>query len=433
MSVYYVAANGLDSNDGLSPETPWQTIAKVNQCVKTSDTVKFRCGDTFYGRIDPPNGFKTYEDEFMERDSHKKFTAPEIPTLYTTYGEGGKPVISQYKIAEKGVWKQVSPKIWSLDFSNGANFTGSPDNTNGNVGFIKVDGRIFFRKVFSLEELEKQWDFFTSEQDNVTLYVYSEKNPDVLADSILFAFRSECFMVTTGIEVENLVFTGSGGNCMTGVSRKAYIHDCEFHEIGGSRLDYFGGGKTRYGNGIEFWGYSRNITVARCLFSEIYDVAMTLQGPAVDAWENIHFVGNTVWNCTQALELWAGNTPYDYEEPEGIVNCSFADNVCLDCGYGWGYEARPDKQVSVALLMYGYTPKVCDIKIVDNVISNCRVGTMYKGGVGTYPDGYAVYGNTIIKPEGQPLVCGKGLAAGEQEAFEQKILDSNRVFTVIGH
>lgn len=429
MSIYYVAANGLDTNDGLSPETPWQTIKKVNQCVKTSDTVKFRRGDTFYGRIESPNGFKLYEDAYMEKDSHKRFTAPEVPTLYTTYGEGKKPVISQYKTAKKGVWEQVSEKIWSLDFSDGSRFTGSPDNTNGNVGFIKADGKIYGRKFFALDELQQQWDFFTSEDDNLTLYVYSEKNPDEISDSILFTFECSCFWISTGIEVENLVFTGCGGNCLHGVSRSAYIHDCEFHEIGGSRLDYHRIPNIRFGNGIEFWGYCRNITVERCLFSEIYDVAMTLQGPAVDAWENIHFIGNTVWNCTQALEIWAGNTPYDYEEPEGIVNCSFANNVCLDCGYGWAYDVRPNKDVAVALLMYRYTPKVCDFKIFGNTISNCRVATMYKGcGVGAYPDGYAVSGNTILKPQGQPLANREDAAEEAYEAFEQNILQNNNVY-----
>ena len=429
MSIYYVAANGLDTNDGLSPETPWQSIAKVNQCIKTSDTVKFRRGDTFYGRIEAPNGYLPIEDEFMVRDSHKKFTAPKVPTLYTTYGEGKKPIISQYKTAKKGAWKKVTENIWSLDFSDGSKFTGSPDNSNGNVGFIKVDGKIFAEKRFALDDLENQWDFFTSEEDNVTLYVYSEENPNEISDRIQFTFRIDCFLVSTGIEVDSLVFTGCGGNCMHGVSRSAYIHDCEFHEIGGSRLDYHRIPNIRYGNGIEFWGYSRNITVERCLFSEIYDVAMTLQGPAVDAWENIHFIGNTVWNCTQALEIWAGNTPYDYEEPEGIVNCSFVNNVCLDCGYGWGYGARPNKHVAVALLMYHYTPKVCDLKIFGNTLSNCRVSAMYKsGGAGAYPDGYTVSGNTILKPQGQPLANRDDSTEEAYEAFERYLLQNNSVY-----
>lgn len=431
MSTYYVAADGLDTNDGLSPETPWKTIEKVNAAVKTSDTVKFRRGDTFYGRIESPNGLKNYEGEFYERDSHKKFTAPEVPTLYTTYGEGKKPVISQFKIAKKGVWEKVSENIWSLDFSDGSKFDGSPDNTNGNVGFIKADGKIFGRKFFALDKLSEQWDFFTSEEDNVTLYVYSEKNPDEMAETIMFTFHASCFMLSTGIEVDSLVFTGCGANCMVGVSRAAYIHDCEFHEIGGSRLDNYADGTVRFGNGIEGWGYCRNITVENCLFSEIYDVAMTLQGPAVEAWENVHFIGNTVWNCTQALEIWAGNTPFDYEEPEGIVNCSFVNNICLDCGYGWAYEVRPDKAVGVALLMYHYTPKVCDLKITGNTISNCRLNTMFKHpGVGAYPDDYVVCDNTIIKPEGQLLARREGSTEEEYEVFEQKMMRSNRVFEV---
>lgn len=47
---YYVAANGDDSADGLSPSTPWQTVGKVNSEMEgfsPGDDVYFNQGDTF--------------------------------------------------------------------------------------------------------------------------------------------------------------------------------------------------------------------------------------------------------------------------------------------------------------------------------------------------------------------------------------------------
>ena len=48
--TYYVSATGSDSNNGLSPATPWQTIGKVNSTTLIpGDTVLFHGGDTFSG------------------------------------------------------------------------------------------------------------------------------------------------------------------------------------------------------------------------------------------------------------------------------------------------------------------------------------------------------------------------------------------------
>jgi len=51
-NTYYVANNGSDSNNGLSPSTPWKTIGKVNTkmsdgTIKQGDNIYFKRGDTF--------------------------------------------------------------------------------------------------------------------------------------------------------------------------------------------------------------------------------------------------------------------------------------------------------------------------------------------------------------------------------------------------
>ena len=46
-TIYYVSAgSGKDSNDGLSPRSAWQTIARVNSArLKPGDSVLFKRGD----------------------------------------------------------------------------------------------------------------------------------------------------------------------------------------------------------------------------------------------------------------------------------------------------------------------------------------------------------------------------------------------------
>lgn len=46
-SVYYVASNGSDSNDGLSPSTAWKTVNKANGSRRAGDLILFRRGDAF--------------------------------------------------------------------------------------------------------------------------------------------------------------------------------------------------------------------------------------------------------------------------------------------------------------------------------------------------------------------------------------------------
>lgn len=84
---YFVSADGDDSNDGRSPETPWATLDKVNSIrLKSGDGVFFRRGDVWRG---------------------KPLIAQEGVT-YSAYGEGPKPGI--YGSPENG----AHPSKWSL-------------------------------------------------------------------------------------------------------------------------------------------------------------------------------------------------------------------------------------------------------------------------------------------------------------------------------
>ena len=50
--IYYFAANGDDSNDGLTEKTPFKTLSKLSELpLNSGDVVLFRRGDTFRGSI----------------------------------------------------------------------------------------------------------------------------------------------------------------------------------------------------------------------------------------------------------------------------------------------------------------------------------------------------------------------------------------------
>ena len=52
LAVYYVDPDGSDANDGLSPQTAWQTIGRVNGfSFAGGDSVLFEGGSTFAGNL----------------------------------------------------------------------------------------------------------------------------------------------------------------------------------------------------------------------------------------------------------------------------------------------------------------------------------------------------------------------------------------------
>jgi len=411
MSIYYVSAAGCDENDGLTPETAWQTIAKVDSTITGGDIVKFRCGDTFYGTINTPAG-----------------PDAEHPTTFTSYGDGEKPTISQYKIPVPGAWERHIDGVYKLNLTDNTKFTGNTKDIDSNVGFMKVNGEYKFRKRFNIADLASRWDFYC---DDIYVYVLSDLNPNDYVSDVKIACNIRCIKLADNIRIENIIFRGTGGHGVNGISVNSYIGNCEFHELGGSRL---GGverngrfNTTRYGNGVEYWSNSANGTVENCKFSEIYDVAITMQGSRVERnWDNMYFRNNVIWNCTQGFELWATT---ESTEPVGYTNCYFENNAVFDCGYCWGYEARPNKGCSAHLMIYNIKVPLCDLTVRNNVFARAQSNFMYKSGkMDSFPKDCKIYDNVIIRHEGQELGFRSACTASENMEFEKMILENNQVF-----
>ena len=76
--TYYVSVSGADTNDGLSPTTPWRTLDRVaSETLYPGDAVLFRGGDTFMGTL------KTASSG-----------AIGAPIVFTSYGIGKPRIIA---------------------------------------------------------------------------------------------------------------------------------------------------------------------------------------------------------------------------------------------------------------------------------------------------------------------------------------------------
>ncbi len=86
--TFYVSNSGADVNSGLSPDSPWQTVAKVNSSsFNPGDTVLFQRGSQWYESLDAPSS-----------------GAANNPITFADYGSGAKP------------------KFWGSVVLNNANF-----------------------------------------------------------------------------------------------------------------------------------------------------------------------------------------------------------------------------------------------------------------------------------------------------------------------
>ncbi len=106
-TAYYVSPDGSDENDGLSPETPWQSVFKVIQesnwfdrggCLKYGDAVFFERGGLWRLPLDGDAELFLYMNQ--------------AGVTYSAYGEGDKPIITASP--ESG----VGAEKWELYYSD---------------------------------------------------------------------------------------------------------------------------------------------------------------------------------------------------------------------------------------------------------------------------------------------------------------------------
>lgn len=415
MNTYYVSSQGCDCNNGLTPDSALKTVTKAISLMSGGDKLCLRSGDTFYGRVKLPSGPNM-----------------EHPTEITSYGEGAKPVLSQYKLPHDSAWEKFSDNIWRFDLKDPSGFGGNVSEFDTNVGFIFVDGKVYGYKRIAVDKLEQQWDFYS---DNQYCYVMTGgKSPAAISNDIRIACNIGCIGFSDNIRVTNIELNGTGGHGISGTVRGAYIGNCDFINIGGSELPGYPTPNTRYGNCVECWSNSSDVTVVNCRFTGVYDVAFTMQGtPVYTGWKNIHCRKNIMWDCQQCFEIWSGAYSGDDEaagKKAGFVNCSFVDNVCINSGNCWSFFVRPNKSVSCHLLIYGLQSPVCDITVSGNTFANARVASIFKsGGPKDIPEDYKIFDNTFIISDGQDICWPCGNSYEITEAFEAKIKENNFVVT----
>lgn len=127
-AIYYVSAEGNDSNSGTSPDQAWMSLAKlsdVQNLFNPGDHILFRRGDVFRDEL-------IFHSKGIEGDS----------IYFGAYGEGASPVISGSKIILN--WEPFEDGIYRAPYESPIQNLFA-DNMqlvlarHPNSGFIKID------------------------------------------------------------------------------------------------------------------------------------------------------------------------------------------------------------------------------------------------------------------------------------------------------
>ncbi len=347
VKTYYVSANGT-GRDGTDIEDPISLDVLKTKRIKTGDTILFKSGDTFFGNV---------ELQILDANDKK--------IRISSYGEGSRPTISAYKYVENN-WEKSGENVYRIDILDESKYTGytSRDPDAFNIGFIEDDdGNKYYQKKSSVDQLAEKYDFYSDGERY--LYFRSEQDPYETLGGLKLAVNTKLFVMASNMEIDNLRFACTGGHALqigSSPAKNVRISNCLIEDIGGSYLDpdY----DERYGNGIEFYGCdAENIEITDNIIRNVYDVAFTIQGD-VGSGRDILVHDNVFVKNAQDSEIWEGSAA------AGINNYQFYNNISINQGRGWGYDARPDQDASAHILLYEYMPETADFGFHHNSIYN---------------------------------------------------------------
>ncbi|MCC2626387.1 MAG: putative Ig protein [Thermomicrobiales bacterium] len=197
-NIYYVKNGGSDAADGLSDDTAWATISKVNATATTGDTVRFKRGGVYRTTtITPAASGITYED----------------------YGSGAKPRIVASELASG--WTLSSGNQWYFSLA-----------TDPNV--IWIDG-VRGTEAASLVAMDAAGEWFFDSGAS-RLYVYSTTDPDSAFTSpgVEYAVRDSA--ITTNSKANTQCRRLEFGQGRGGVSQSGTVYNT-FNSTGSEFLD----------------------------------------------------------------------------------------------------------------------------------------------------------------------------------------------------
>lgn len=334
---YYVdASEGNDANDGMSEDTAWKTIDKVNSVVfQPGDQILFKAGEEWTGALKPQGS-----------------GVDGAPIIIASYGEGKKPLLKP-------------GEDWTISHMNIANKVVRSPIVNNVITFYN-------QQYWEVRDLEL-WDPTYEENSNTNVY---RRGINISAqdegDLYYFKFNNLTIHGFRGpISNEG---KSSGGIIMT-VTTDLYdtskrvptaVHDisitnCEMYNLGRSGVNFISPWTTREGekwneykpfgyNGVGAWKPYENFRLSNNTIYNIDGDGAIIDG-CKDAVVEHNTVYRAVYNCWFGVGLFnwnSDNVVFEYNE---VYESSPADAL-LGAGDGQGIEIDALNQNT--LVQYNY-------------------------------------------------------------------------------
>ena len=411
--VYYVSNAGNDENDGLSPDTAWETPAKAST-VTGPAAVRFARGGIYRGQIKAQPG-----------------------VTYAAYGEGPKPMIygSPENGADASKWTQTAddPTVWIYEtvfsedvgllvFDEGAMHAtktvlkaGAPDGVVTTEGHFGTCINMTWGNVFrDYHDLQYDLDFWHDDIDR-RVYLKSKENPGKRFSSIEFNVRHNVIAVggSNDVTVDNLCVKYGGCHGVgAGTVKNLTVKNCEFGWIGGA-IQYIRDNRTvRFGNAVEIYGGCDNYSVTDCYVWQVYDAGITQQvGLGTDPanrdvlrhQKNMTYARNVIEYCNYSIEYFLG-------VPDG--NPSRMEHFLIEDNYMWYAgtgvcEQRPDLTQGSHIKSWNSSNRATDYVIRNNVFVDSKDLMLHISSKLRNPDGSdsmpVLSGNLFLGREGGKL------------------------------
>lgn len=312
-TVYYVAQDGSDENDGKSEDTAWATLGKVNGAdLKSGDAVLFKRGNFWYGQL------------ILKDD-----------VIYSAYGSGEKPqIIGAYK-ADKKWEKTETENLWVY-----------PEEFHcSDIGIVLFDGgKAYGEMKKDINDCKTNLDYaFEGENLKVTkkdnrVYVYYDK--DINADFSLIEFSISMSVTAIGgrknVIVHNLELKLGQDYCFGGNTENVRFSYCILSWSGGQRIP---NENIRFGGGGGCWYNCDGFYYDHCYIYQQFDAGVTPQYDCNDKAPAL-FRDFKVSDCLfekieYTLEFFMTQRS-DARYKAKFENLYFGYNLCREGGRGFG-------------------------------------------------------------------------------------------------
>jgi parallel beta-helix repeat protein len=291
-ATYYVdATNGSNTDDGLSPQTPWKTVSKVNSMsFNPGDSILFKRGDMWRETLQVPSS---------------GVTGP--PITFGAYGPGEKPIITANDIVSNEGWSEVSPNVYSKPY------------VGENINQL-FENSIKLKRTASAAEVDSPGEWFWG---NNTLTIYGNPEGKVLEASVRWwAFRA---VDKDYIILENLDFSGSKNSWHGGVyftsCNNPIVRNCIVRDMYAGGIELYGCKSGQVYNNT-LYEISRNYPTPRA--ADDSSIKIGNWGDAASSGSNSIVYNNTVYNSRIGISFQEQNGGAAYSNHVyNLDNCAF--------------------------------------------------------------------------------------------------------------